>query len=954
MDRGSFGLWGLDLAPEDFACALAALGVVWSHVMIRYAGSAAEDTADSAESFTQLLTAQALESLQNERPILWDLPFEPTRLSAGPSPPAHLLATAWQTFSPQYASQLRLELGFINHPVDEPFWLVEQLARPEVGLASVYVDYHDHTYEIGWNWPLRIGFLADADSQQLRQQLVQNFWAGRLWDPVTLAAGRDDCDLLLLPSGIRDALATVLATRVSVRADCILALGRVEEAPILLATLVSQMHTGGIGLVYVPVKDREKWLNALLDELAHNHPLDVALFNASKQAQTRVPLLFANHRLARFSRVARHIDKMSERFLSLAIDEATMPVSPQVANSLGLPPGPSPLRSIGERLRDRKPHFRWDHESGTGNDIAELGRAAPVALENVVPSEPQARWIQAQVFDKSDPQNPQILRRALRANAPHTVAVRIGARGEDWVAADAPFPEIPEAEGVRELTVVFAEPRLMPEPQVATIRLPPRGNSTVDEFYVHTRAGIERIEARITVLYENRILQTALLRASVVADPLEAPPDRTIEVAIEAVIRPGVEGLVHRNRFDAALILNHDMGHRAGVTKIADRRASFIAPPKLDDEIRWFDDQLSRIADDPDAFAGGLAAQGTVDILREFAKHGRLLYESIVQDRGVDDAIACAIRLQVIAAQPEARLPIEFFYDREAPDPHASLCPQAIEALTSGACTPACPDLVHQSSVICPLGFWGLNRVIERHAHDKAFTSPLPNWDFTLQAEPVAVRPALNVLAEALIAASHRVEKKSPGGIATVQAEIEAAIKRHPVLVTLWSDWVAEVAAKSPSLLILLVHTEYGDNNLQQIEIGEGAWLEVVYLKEQYIRDPRTKPPPLVLLIGCETGAPELTFHGFVAKLRRSGAAIVVSTGSTILGRHAIPITCAFVGLLARISSASEASFGDVMLKVRQRLLAQGLPMALCLMAYGDADWRLGSTPTKEGCACST
>jgi len=956
MDRRDFGLWGLDLAPEDFARALAALGVGWAHFITARGGH-------TVESVAAMLSTQATQAIAEEGALSWGGvgTFDPGGLADQERyPPARVLAAAWSKFIPPFAGQIRLEITDFRYiiadrksvsgaPLEESegsFWLVEQLSLLPGELASVYVRFHTHFYEVGWNWPLRIGFLTDPASQQLRQQLRQNYWAGRLFDLVNLEAARDGCDLLLLPASLRDGLAAVLAARLPMRADCVLLLGRIEDPPdvciAFIKTLLSQIQTGGVGLAYVPTKDRASWFGGLLDELAHNQPFDVALQRSCRGAQARGPMLFASHRLVRLSRVSRQIERLSERFLNLAVDEGAVHISDKAANDLGLDPGLQPIRSIGKRLSGKKPDdFRWDHESDTGSAAAELEGATRGPLESAAPPEPEARWIQAQVWDKSEPKDPQLLRRALRAHAPHAVGVRIGGRAADWVAADAPFPDVPADRAVHELAVVFLEPHLMPEPQTATIVLPPAGHSSLCEFFLQTGDPGGRIEARITVLYENRVLQTALLRAPVVAAPAEATADCHIEVAIEAVIRPGMSGLSNRSRFDAALVLNHDAGKAAGVTKIADRRASFVAPEDLDKETKWFDDRLSEIADDPDRFKGGLEGEETVKMLRDFAIHGSLLYESIVCDRCVDDAIAAAPRIQVIAAEPEARLPIEFLYDREPPEPHAGLCPHAARALADGDCSSACPFAANQGSVICPLGFWGLNRVIERHAHDKEFTSTSPNWDFTLQAEPVATRPALNFLSGALLGASQRVDKKTPGGILAVESALETAVKHSPKSVRSWDDWASEIAAGSPSLLVLLVHTEFGEDELQKIEIGEDAWLGVGYVKDKYVRSPKTRPAPLVLLIGCETGAPKVTFHSFVAKFRRSGAAVIVSTGSTILGRHAIPVTLEFVRELSELAGKGEASFGDVMLRARRKLLANGAVMALCLTAYGDADWRL-------------
>ena len=106
-------------------------------------------------------------------------------------------------------------------------------------------------------------------------------------------------------------------------------------------------------------------------------------------------------------------------------------------------------------------------------------------------------------------------------------------------------------------------------------------------------------------------------------------------------------------------------------------------------------------------------------------------------------------------------------------------------------------------------------------------------------------------------------------------------------------------------------------------------------------QDPDSRP--IVLLIGCETDSAKLDLENSVTAFQDAGAVIIVSTIATILGRHAGPAAAAIVEELKNHEGKVDATFGDVMLKVRQRLLAKGVPMVLGLTSYGDADYRIGS-----------
>ena len=526
-----------------------------------------------------------------------------------------------------------------------------QLSRPAVIVDSIYLRSDRLTEDPIWHWPLKVGFLADPASQSLFRELEGNYWVGKLWDPINLGEGRQDCDILLLPFSARVSTVAVLEAP-RVRASCVVVLGRTkqpgDEAFMMMAVTALQTKAAGLSLCYVPPQQRANWFAGLIDDLAHNSPIDVAFFAASRSIDARPPLLLLDQRFTRLAQVSKRLEVLTER-LEGAGPESTINVPPAAGGALGIQPGPHSSREVGERLRESVKEQGWHHESDAATTVAEVTRSAKKALETAPPPETDARWIQAQVHDCTKAAEPVRLSRAFRVGAPHRVDIRIGAPEAEWLAGAAPFPmeQLPDQES-HVLQVVFSEPRLLPEPQTDFIELPKSGNSSTANFFIHIPEGVNKVDARITVLHENRVLQTALLRGSVVAAPAEAPRASKIELAIEAVIRPGLGALRGRSRFDAALVLNHDDERVAGVTKIANRHSSFSSPPGLDAEIKWFDDQLSEIADDPEQFAGGLDADATVGLLRKFAKHGSLLYESIVEDRAVDDGIARARRLQVI------------------------------------------------------------------------------------------------------------------------------------------------------------------------------------------------------------------------------------------------------------------------------------------------------------------
>ena len=99
--------------------------------------------------------------------------------------------------------------------------------------------------------------------------------------------------------------------------------------------------------------------------------------------------------------------------------------------------------------------------------------------------------------------------------------------------------------------------------------------------------------------------------------------------------------------------------------------------------------------------------------------------------------------------------------------------------------------------------------------------------------------------------------------------------------------------------------------------------------------------PPVVLLFGCNTDNAGLPHESFIAYFADYQAAIVISSISKVLGRHAAPLAQDLVERLLAVPRNGDRSFGEVLRELRRRSLLDGPPVALVLKAYGDADWRI-------------
>ena len=95
--------------------------------------------------------------------------------------------------------------------------------------------------------------------------------------------------------------------------------------------------------------------------------------------------------------------------------------------------------------------------------------------------------------------------------------------------------------------------------------------------------------------------------------------------------------------------------------------------------------------------------------------------------------------------------------------------------------------------------------------------------------------------------------------------------------------------------------------------------------------------------MGCDTAGSTEPFSSHVSAFRQAGAAVVVSTIATVLGAHAVEVGTRIVADLLEQVAASQGQphLGELLRQAKCRALLASQPMALCVVAFGDADWRL-------------
>ena len=950
MSRRDFGAWGLELSDDDFACALAAAGVLLAATGPWWLD---RDVATLEEYLDGALQG-------GDVPVPWAyaLPFRSFSQVQLVGPAARF-ASAWRKAvggrprGPRLVIELHRPLhAWFGFPEVPPYpWLIEQLSRPAIGASSVYLRQDAPEAEISWAWPLRIGLLGDPTSDGLRQEIAVNRWHPALTEIVTVPAPGVECDVLLLPFDLRNALLAVMEAPAPLRADCVVVLGGPARSDAniesRMLSLRAEARTAGVLVGDVAADDRARWLNVLMNELAHGTPLDVALTLACRATSVRAPLFVGSRRLVETAHVttgALALSRALERFApGQAISLDVLP--PRVRDRLRVDPfaAAASVDHLRQRFAEIVDALELEHEGDDATTIAALAQASKLAPE--LASRP-SRHLQAQAFVIGSEDEAKQVTGGLRVGAAHRIDIRIGAAAETWaVLADAfPDEELPRQGSVHKLTVVLTEPRLAPDPQVATILLPHEGNSEVASFYLLAREGVDRMDARITILHENRVLQTARLRAAISREPDGVPERDRLTLEPETVVSTDLADLGGRRTFDVALLLNHT-GNDPQATAIAGEYASLIALRNVEGFVSKIADQLSKVAWNEDDYAS-FDSEATRKLFFFLATQGSLLFKEILD--GASESLKPRLReartVQIVAAKRGDVLPFELAYTFAAPKKTAQICKHGIDALAGGLdrCPGGCEN--GNADVICPLGFWGLSRVIERQS-DGLLPLGGTGADFGIRLTP-GTRRRLEILKSAVFAASSRVDKEVAGSSEVVRKALVETTREHTKTAQSWDAWVEDVKT-SPSLLALLVHAERDkDADVQAIEIGEEDMLLVSQVSDAHVRvDPAVRP--VVLLVGCRTSLSEVEFQQFPVQFQRSGAALVLGTVATVLGRRAGPVAARLIRTIAELTAKGDVPFGEALLATKRKLVSEGELMAMCLCAHGDADWILGA-PQKE------
>lgn len=806
-------------------------------------------------------------------------------------------------------------------------------------LASAAAPYvrAGEIHEPSWHWPLRVGFLSDRPSTALRKS-VSGSWR----DLRDLVKAQTDCDLLLLPWSVSEADQKKELPPAG-RVGLVVVMGPIDvpsrEVGRVADRLALRFSAEGCHLANRP-ENPAPWFANLIKHLAHNLSLDVALTLARHNVTRRPHYTTMSSGLEAVARLEWVIGGFAHYLMLLGGRPIEIP-----AGLGGLLPGfdlsgSVPAGAVGDYLNQalNNRSFQYLHETNEASAFATLVRAtaglpSPGELATANgggqgAGEGGEGGEQIRILNGTVKDGEVQHRLALEADKEYRLEVWIGVMSEESItqpgAPAFPAEELPA--GPQQIDVVFTCLGNRPEVQRGQVTLPERGDSDRFPFVLRfTRRGV--VFGRLALTHGGRVLQTALVRAEVVKER----PSRLgqPEIEVEEVIRTSFGAVAEEEQFDLAVVVNRGPTGKKTASAISKTGVSLRSIDGLQAGITELKDALTSIADDPDAFAS-ITSDDSLALLFGLANAGAALHKSFEIDHGIKPGFFKRGRIQIISAAPDSYLPVELLYALQPPDV-PKLCKNWKKSVLAGKCE-SCEALDPNDEIpICLTGFWGVRYVVERHVHNPRYTELL--GDYVLQNELAAGRNEINPLESILWGLSKNV-------LAQDRTALQRAFsKKHfaATKVGTWKDLQEKMGPINPSMLFLLPHTEHMAPLVPGSEIG--GKLDKINKIPDFV-GPRREKRYVVVLLGCDTASTDIPFQGMVPEFRRAGAAVIVTTINTILGRHAVPVAKELLRIL-KDGGIADRSMGDAMRDLRRRALSDGYPMVLSVVAFGDADWRI-------------
>jgi len=991
--------WGLGLSDKEFANAYTALGVLTASTpRIRTAGKKvgiAQSTkrSDPEPALKKMLASELSEACGSNRPLPWQYPAANTnislrgRKSSLSSIDPKSLAKCWSAAlsSSGLKKFLIAVSGYPDNELIKPWFRLVLESDP--GNQSAFLELpapHEHLF---WKWPIRLGYLPGNNAENIVKDAVFYWPANELARATRIGRDNANCDVLMFDGSLSQLLKALLDLAVPHKCNLIVCRGALEDGSAAGKELRSAVTAKSKARGYVFLKpetsgqDLPHALKAFVEHLSHNEAVDQAVCGAFARDYKMDPAVFMSHDLAELR--IEHLVKQAYIRLKSMEPGARIDIKPDTLARMGLATKAEGkdignARELAKILSRNKSKITYHAESSGATGLAEINegikKAEPPAenrgekatpsssrmrrpLKHAVKKGPQRFLKQLTLIKRENEFVPE--RRALFQGIPTLIRVHIGYPDDVYTSLRTVFPgdKLPPNVDKWRLTVVFAEPNNVKVPMRKDIILPREGQSEECEFaFVPAQHGA--FEGRVTVLHRGRVLQTGVISAVVLPnEQVVPPPDARIDFTEQSQVRSHMEDLDDRRQFDLAFVMNHSADQRPRLTAIAEKHAWLSDLSACEEIIRDLNTELSKVGNQERDYRGGLSNKDNIDLLATLARIGRELYGAIVLDQLMDpgnqqDFGSKFEYIQIVSTRTDALMPMEFIYTADAPKKGATLCPKmkaVIEeadakqrkdkarTLFENTCKRAeiqeTPCEYRTNDYVCPMGFWGVSKVIERHMVTPALRPQ--GYDFFLQSEQTTLRPELDLSGTAIVAAS---EKVAPSMVNRVLSACTENLGAPSHEAKDWDQWVKLIDTYTPRVLIAMPHTDKNGPNAT-LEI-KGKTLASSDVTPGHVHKTNEKTYPLVALLGCDTAGTAVDYGAHINWFRRYEAALVISTIAKVFGGHAADVAEQLVKGLTEIEGRPER-IGEIIRQIKQKALLGGPLMALCVVAFGDADWKL-------------
>jgi hypothetical protein len=577
-----------------------------------------------------------------------------------------------------------------------------------------------------------------------------------------------------------------------------------------------------------------------------------------------------------------------------------------------------------------------DDDSMTAYDAAKVAeeldrrRAGPAGI---------SRFLQAALHrEHSDGAPGERVEGGFLRNRPMVLLVGIGPLGPTRMVANVALDETQLGEpGLGgwdlEITLKPDNSRIERRP----LRLPTTGSSDDVWFPVRVDPAADHWRARITVWHRARAIQSAILAGPVIDTDSDSSTGERPSLVIDGEFHP-MAGLDSHTGGGATVELDTKPAVYCG-------SGDWLIEPREDEMCNVSNriaDKLGEMAVLLDE-AADLNDREPRSLLEYLAVQGSLLLKALFPNREQREAVTKERFLQALRlgdAAPE--LPYEFVYDLDSPPRDFNLCTDWLGGIADGKCRRCHAEGADNRNILCPLGFWGLSKVIERH---NAVGSGESRAQARLRRGDIAGKTPV-LIKRAAIALSAKVDTAPRGAPGTyvppsvrVKQALDAAGIPFDGPITDWQDWERVINGKQPDLLIILGHADFDhDRDEWSMQIGADSDLYLTRVFPEDVDNPPAIPGPVVFLFGCLTASHGAEQATFAREFQQRNASVVVGTTSTVLGRQAGPVTADLIAAVK--AAAGRTSLGEMLRQARATGLAKGSVMAMALNAFGDADCR--------------